>query len=181
MPSLYTFTDYSPEWPHAFEQAAAQLRSLLGDDLIAIHHIGSTSVPGLAAKPIIDLLPVAQSIEAIAAQTPQLEAAGYLAWGEYGLPGRRYFTRDRDGYRTYNIHIYGQGDPDIDRHLAFRDYLRAHSPVRDEYAAVKRAAYAQHPTDIGGYSDSKHDWIQTVEAKAMAWYLQSGSNPVPVP
>ncbi|MFQ4138200.1 GrpB family protein [Nodosilinea sp. PGN35] len=173
MPSLYTFTDYSPDWPLAFEQAANQLRSHLGDDLVAIHHIGSTSVPGLAAKPIIDLLPVARSITAIKAKTPQLEAAGYRAWGEYGLPGRWYFTRDEDGYRTHNIHIYGQGDPDIERHLAFRDYLRNHPKVRDEYAAVKRAAYAQHPADIGGYSDHKHGWIQTVEAQALAWYRQS--------
>lgn len=174
MPSLYTFTDYSLDWPLAFEQAAAQLRSLLGNDLITIHHIGSTSVPGLAAKPIIDLLPMAQSVLSIEEKTPQLEAAGYRAWGEYGLPGRRFFTRDRDGYRTHNIHIYGQGDPDIERHLAFRDYLRAHPAVRDEYAAVKRAAYAQHPADIDSYSDSKHDWIQTVEVQAVAWYGQSG-------
>jgi GrpB-like predicted nucleotidyltransferase (UPF0157 family) len=173
MPSLYTFTDYSPDWPLAFEQAAAQLRSLLGDDLVAIHHIGSTSVPGLAAKPIIDLLPVAQSIAAIEAKIPQMEAAGYRAWGEYGLPGRCYFTRDQDGYRTHNIHIYGQGDPDIERHLAFRDYLRAHPNVRDEYAAVKWAAYAQYPADIDGYSDSKHDWIRTIEAQAVVWYRQS--------
>lgn len=175
MGSRYTFTDYSPDWPLAFEREAARLRSLLGDALVTIHHIGSTSVPGLAAKPIIDLLPVAGSVLAIEAKTPQLEAAGYRAWGEYGLPGRRYFTRDRDGYRTHNIHIYGQGDPDIERHLAFRDYLRAHPAVRDQYAAVKRAAYAQHPADIDSYSDSKHGWIQTVEAEAIAWYsCQSG-------
>jgi GrpB-like predicted nucleotidyltransferase (UPF0157 family) len=172
-PSLYTFTDYSSDWPLAFEQEADRLRQLLGDTLVAIHHIGSTSVPGLAAKPIIDLLPVARSVLVIEEKTPQLEAAGYRAWGEYGLPGRRYFTRDQDGYRTHNIHIYGQGDPDIERHLAFRDYLRAHPAVRDEYAAVKRAAYAQYPADIDGYSDSKHDWVQTIETQAVAWYRQS--------
>ncbi|PSN11771.1 GrpB family protein [filamentous cyanobacterium CCT1] len=173
MRSRYTFTDYSPDWPLAFEQEAARLRELLGDDLVAIHHIGSTSVPGLAAKPIIDLLPVARSVLAIEAKTPQLEAAGYRYWGEYGLPGRRYFTRDQDGHRTRNIHIYGVGDPDIERHLAFRDYLRAHPAVRDQYAAIKRAAYVRYPADIDGYSDSKHDWIQTVEAQAVAWYQQA--------
>ncbi|WP_026072285.1 GrpB family protein [Nodosilinea nodulosa] len=178
MPSAYTFTDYSPDWPLAFEQAAACLRDLLDDDLVVIHHIGSTSVPGLAAKPIIDLLPVARSIAIIEAKTPRLEAAGYRAWGEYGLPGRRFFTRDQHGYRTHNIHIYGQDDPDIERHLAFRNYLRTHPAVRDEYAAVKRAAYARYPADIGGYSDSKHGWIQTVEAQARAWYRQCGSDPV---
>jgi GrpB-like predicted nucleotidyltransferase (UPF0157 family) len=173
MRSRYTFTDYSPDWPLAFEQEAERLRSLLGNDLVAIHHIGSTSVPGLAAKPIIDLLPVARSVLVIEEKTPQLEATGYRYWGEYGLPGRRYFTRDQDGYRTHTIHIYGQGDPDIERHLALHDYLRAHPAVRDEYAAVKRAAYAQYPADIDGYSDSKHEWIQTVEAQAVAWYGQA--------
>ncbi|WP_008319541.1 GrpB family protein [Leptolyngbya sp. PCC 6406] len=177
MPSCYTFTDYSPDWPLAFERAATRLRELLADELIAIHHIGSTSVPGLAAKPIIDLLPVARSIAAIEEQTPQLESAGYKAWGEYGLPGRRYFTQDHGGYRTHNIHIYGQDNPDIERHLAFRDFLRAHPTVRDEYAAIKRAAYTQHPADIAAYSDSKHAWIQTVEVQALAWYRQSNRNP----
>ena len=172
MPSQYTFTDYSPAWPVAFNREAERLKSLLGDELITVHHIGSTSVPGLAAKPIIDLLPLVRSIEALDRLTPMLEHAGYQAWGEYGLPGRRYFTKDRDSYRTHNIHIYQADNLDVERHLAFCAYLRSYAPVRDEYAALKRDLYAQHPADISAYNDGKNEWIKAVEAVALEWYRQ---------
>ena len=100
MPSLYAFTDYSPEWPAQFRREAARLKTLMGDELVAVHHIGSTSVPGLAAKPIIDLMPLARDIARFDALSPVLEEAGYRAWGEYGLPGRRYFTRDHGAFRS---------------------------------------------------------------------------------
>jgi GrpB-like predicted nucleotidyltransferase (UPF0157 family) len=172
MPSQYTFTDYSPAWPVAFNQEAGRLKSLLGDQLITVHHIGSTSVPGLAAKPIIDLLPLVRSIQALDDLTPMLEQAGYQAWGEYGLAGRRYFTKDRAAYRTHNIHIYQLDNPDIERHLAFCAYLRSHAQVREEYAALKRAVYAQHPADISAYNDGKNEWIKALESVALKWYRQ---------
>ena len=172
MPSQYTFTDYSPAWPAAFNQEAKRLKSLLGDELIIVHHIGSTSVPGLAAKPIIDLLPLVRTIETLDDLTPMLEDAGYQAWGEYGLAGRRYFTKDRDAYRTHNIHIYQLGNPDVERHLAFCAYLRSHAQVRDEYAALKRDVYAQHPADIFAYNDGKNAWIKAIEIVALEWYRQ---------
>src|SRR5688572_26829142 len=102
MPSRYTFEPYSADWPRLFESEAERLRRLLGAELVAIHHIGSTAIPGLAAKPIIDLLPVVRQIDRVDALTPAFEAAGYRAWGEYGLSGRRYFTRDDvSGLRTH--------------------------------------------------------------------------------
>jgi GrpB-like predicted nucleotidyltransferase (UPF0157 family) len=177
MPSRYTFTEYSPEWPREFDLEVARLRSLLGEERVRAHHIGSTSVPGLAAKPIIDLLPVVRSIERIDDEMPKLEAAGYKAWGEYGLSGRRYFTKDRGEYRTHNIHIYRRDDPDIDRHLAFCAYLRSHQPVRDEYAALKRQVYAAHPADIERYSDGKNAWIKRIEPVALGWYRRQMSGP----
>ena len=172
MPSQYTFTEYSPAWPEAFHQEAERLKSLLGDELISVHHIGSTSVPGLAAKPIIDLLPLVRTIETLDDLTPMLEHAGYQAWGEYGLVGRRYFTKDRGAYRTHNIHIYQVDNPDIDRHLAFCAYLRNHAQLCDEYAALKREVYARHPSDIAAYNDGKNAWIKAVEAVALEWYRQ---------
>ncbi|MBE7380247.1 MAG: GrpB family protein [Leptolyngbya sp. SIO1E4] len=172
MPSLYTFTDYSPDWPLKFQQEAAQLQGLLGEELIAIHHIGSTSVPGLAAKPIIDLLPVVQRVERIDDLTAKLQAAGYKPWGEYGLPGRRYFTKDRDGYRTHNIHMYQVNNPEIERHLAFCAFLRTHESIRHAYAALKREVYERHPKDIDAYNDGKTTWIKQIESSALKWYRQ---------
>ncbi len=176
MPSQYTFTDYSPEWLAEFRREAERLKRLLGAELMTVHHIGSTSVPGLAAKPIIDLLPLVRSLAYIDDHTPRLEAAGYRAWGEYGLPGRRYFTKDRGAYRTHNIHIYQTGNPDVERHLAFCAYLRHHDQARWEYEALKRDVYARHPSDIGAYNDGKDAWIKQIEPIALEWFRQQLSH-----
>jgi GrpB-like predicted nucleotidyltransferase (UPF0157 family) len=173
MPSLYTFSEYSPQWPRQFEEEAARLRALLGDEIVTIHHIGSTSIPGLAAKPIIDMLPLVRAITRIDELTAHLQAAGYKAWGEYGLPGRRYFTKDReDGYRTHNIHIYQVDEPDATRHLALPAYLRSHAEARQEYEALKREVYALHPADITAYNNGKDAWIKAMEKVALEWYRQ---------
>jgi GrpB-like predicted nucleotidyltransferase (UPF0157 family) len=172
MSSLYSFTEYSPDWPLEFAREAERLKAMLGDELVDVHHIGSTSVPGLAAKPIIDLLPLVRSHEGLDQRTPVLLQAGYLAWGEYGLPGRRYFTKDRGGDRTHNLHFYPAGHGDVERHLAFCAYLREHAASRLEYEALKHEVYARHPADIAAYSDGKNAWIKRVEAAAIEWYRQ---------
>ena len=124
--SKYTFSEYSPTWPAEFELEAGRLRALVGDRLVDVHHIGSTSVPGLAAKPVIDLLPVVREIECMDELAPAMTAAGYRAWGEYGIDGRRFFTMDQDGTRTHNLHVFALQSPQIERHLAFCAYLRSH-------------------------------------------------------
>ncbi|MEW5849252.1 MAG: GrpB family protein [Myxococcota bacterium] len=172
MASRYTFTEYSPEWPARFAREAERLGALLGEELVGIHHIGSTSVPGLAAKPIIDLLPLVRDLTRMDEHNAKLQAAGYQAWGECGLPGRRYFTRDHDGYRTHNIHIYQVDDPQVDRHLAFCAYLREHEGARREYEALKRQVYALHPDDIAAYNHGKDAWIKQLEQLALPWYRQ---------
>jgi GrpB-like predicted nucleotidyltransferase (UPF0157 family) len=174
MPSLYTFTEYSPQWPAEFDREAEKLRSLLGDALVAVHHIGSTSIPGMAAKPIIDLLPLARDITLVDERTAALQEAGYEAWGEYGLPGRRYFTRDRGAHRTHNVHVYQAGSPAVERHLAFCAYLRSHEQARREYEALKREVYARHPADITAYNGGKDAWIKRLEPLAIDWYRRYG-------
>jgi GrpB-like predicted nucleotidyltransferase (UPF0157 family) len=119
MPSQYTFTDYSADRPSAREQKAERLRTLLGEELVAVHHIESTFLPGLAAKPIIDVLSLARTIAAIDDRTPWLWEAGYRDWGECSLTGRRHFTRDRGEVRTHNVHIYQSDDPAVEHRLAF--------------------------------------------------------------
>lgn len=171
---MYTFAEASPDWPAAFAREAAVLRDLLGGELVAVHHVGSTAVPGLAAKPIIDLLPLVRSLTAVDARAPQFRAAGYLVRGEFGLPGRRYFTRDRDGFRTHNVHVYRYDDPGVERHLAFCAYLRHDEAARREYEAVKRAAYARHPADIEAYNAAKDAWVKQAERRAVEWYRAGG-------
>lgn len=169
MPSNYTFSEYSIHWPDEFDREASRLQGLLHNKLIAIHHIGSTSVPGLAAKPIIDVLPLVRDIQKIDECTVQFEKAGYRAWGEYGIPGRRFFTKDQNNTRTHNVHILQNENPEIARHIAFCAYLRQHTSVRDEYATLKRKIYKLHPEDITAYNNAKDTWIKRVEQLAIQW------------
>ena len=170
MRSRYLFVEYSPQWPQLFHEEAQRWQMLLGDLLVKVHHVGSTSVPGLAAKPVIDLLPEVSDIAQVEARTQKIEEAGYRAWGEYGLPGRRFFTKDTGEFRTENIHVYETGNHEIIRHVAFCAYLRDHDDDRIDYEAIKRAAYAQHPADIEGYCEFKDAWIKRVEPLAVAWF-----------
>lgn len=164
--------EHDPRWVEMFEQEAERLRAVFGDLLLAIHHIGSTSVPGLAAKPIIDMLPVVRDIAAVDALNDQMAALGYEAMGELGLPGRRYFRKGGDD-RTHQLHAYQlDSRQSIDRHLAFRDYLRAHPAVAQAYGELKTGLAAQFPEDIYGYMDGKDQFVKQVERQALEWYQQ---------
>ena len=169
MPQHVVISDYDPAWPEEFRREAAAIARILGDNLTAIHHIGSTAVPGLAAKPIIDIMPVVRSLGAVDGSRAALESLGYEYLGEFGIPGRRYMRKGGDE-RTHQVHVFAQGDTvNITRHLAFRDFLRAHPDVCAEYAALKRALAARHPYDIESYCDGKADFVKKYESLALAW------------
>lgn len=161
---------YQSKWPTLFLQEAEQIRNILGMDLLAIHHIGSTSVEGLYAKPIIDMLVVVQEIELIDPYNNQMEAIGYEPMGEFGIPGRRYFRKGGQN-RTHQIHAFAANDHwNIDRHLAVRDYLRSHPKDAAAYGALKQILAQQFPHDIERYCDGKDAFVKTLEQKAYAWY-----------
>ena len=163
-------TDYNPAWPEAFEREAAALRAVFGDLLVAIHHVGSTAVPGLKAKPVIDIMPVVTDIRAVDALNGQMAALGYEAMGEGGLPGRRYFRKGGD-VRTHNVHVYEQSNTAaIDRHLAVRDYLRRHPDAAAQYGEVKTALAQRVNHDIEAYMDGKDGFVQALQRMALAWY-----------
>lgn len=149
----------------------------LGDMIVAIHHIGSTAVPGLMSKPVIDLMPIVTSLETLDARQSDVEALG-LGWhGEFGVDGRRFCTLNhQDGSRLANVHFYAQGSPNARRHLAFRDYLRSHPDVAAAYAHDKLRAGAIHPDDSVAYSGEKGAWIREAEAKALIWYGDGGGD-----
>lgn len=157
-------------WAAAFKVASLDVASALGDNLLAIHHIGSTAIPGIHAKPIIDMLPVVADLAAVDTQTLPLAALGYTGRGEFGIPGRRYFVRsDATGARTHQMHVFQRGSAHIGRHLAFRDFLRAHPHVASEYSDLKRRLAAAHSDDIEAYMDGKDGFIKQVEADALCW------------
>lgn len=159
-------------WVAAAAAEAQLLAHAIGPGLIAVHHVGSTAVPGIHAKPILDLLPEVENLAVLDTRRNALEALGYEWWGELGLPGRRYCTKaDPDnGRRIAQLHCYQAGSPEITRHLAFRDYLRAHAELAREYDSLKARCQHLHPEDSHAYGDCKEAWIKSVETDALGWY-----------
>lgn len=151
---------------------AIRLHQALGDVIVTVHHIGSTSIPGIMAKPIIDMLPVVLDLRSLDRTISKVESLGYECLGEFGLPGRRYCRRNdpTTGMRTYQLHFYALGSSEIDRHLAFSEYLRVHPVIATEYEAEKLRAVALHPDNISDYNDAKNDWIKRVEQDALKWW-----------
>ena len=163
-------TDYNPEWERMFEEEARAFREILGDNCVDIQHIGSTAVPGLAAKPVIDIMPVVTSLEEVDKMAGRFIEIGYEYLGEYGIPGRRYLRKGGDE-RTHQIHIFRSDDTfNITRHLAVRDYLRMNREEQKAYAELKKELARRFPYDIEGYCSGKAEFMQKLEERALAVY-----------
>lgn len=160
----------NPAWKRDFQVEADQIAQALGDLVVVQHHIGSTAIPGIFAKPTIDMLLEVKNIIWLDDRTAAMDGLGYEAMGEYGIPGRRYFRKgNASGIRTHHVHAFQAGSPEIVRHLAFRDYMVAHPQEAQRYGVLKRKLAAEHPDDIQAYMDGKDAYIKEQEAKALAW------------
>lgn len=149
---------YDEKWPEMFEAERLLLQALLGDVVKDVHHIGSTSVPGLSAKPVIDILLEVSDIHQLDKCNSAMASAGYVARGENGIAGRRYFIKGGDR-RSHQVHAFSAGDIQIPVHLAFRNYLRKHSDIARDYAEIKRAAARVSKHDAHRYSALKTNFI----------------------
>ncbi len=161
--------DYQTEWPLLFEKEKKILHQLFQENSHVVFHIGSTAVLGLAEKPIIDLMPVVYSLHQVDTLNEEMEQLGYVLKGENGLPGRRYFEKGGD-YRTHHVHLFQIGNQEIIRHLAFRDYLRAHPKEAQRYGQLKKESALQYPNDIAAYIESKMTVVKEIEQLALHCY-----------
>ena len=161
---------YDPQWVENTVAESKVLASVLGRILLAVHHVGSTAIPGIRAKPVLDLMPVVTSLTELDRRQTDLEMLGYDWWGELGLPGRRYCTKtdSMTNRRLMQLHCYAEGSPEITRHLAFRDYLRENPRIAAAYDQEKSLCQSLHPDDSHAYGDCKEAWIKKVEAEALA-------------
>ena len=157
--------EYDPEWPRLFEREATRIRHALGERALRIEHVGSTSVPGLAAKPVIDIdLVVADSSDE-AAYVPPLEAAGYVLrirepdWYEHRL------FKGPD--TNVNVHTFSSGCEEVERMVAFRDWLRANDDDRNLYLNAKRELAAREWKHIQNYADAKSAVVEEIVARAL--------------
>ncbi len=167
---------HDPRWRNEFEAESQQIADVLGKCIVAIHHIGSTAIPKIYAKPIIDLLVEVHHITEVDQRSSGMETLGYQAMGEFGLPGRRYFRKNNQiGVRTHHVHSFELGSKEVKRHLAFRDYMITHPKDAEKYSQLKQKLARQYPTDINAYMDGKDGFIKDMEKQALKWYTQPQS------
>jgi GrpB-like predicted nucleotidyltransferase (UPF0157 family) len=163
--SRIQIVDHNPNWPQRFEREASRVRAILGDRVLMLEHTGSTSVPGLAAKDIIDMLLIVADSSNEAAYVQDLESAGYLLvirepdWHEH-----RVF---KGPDTNINLHVLSRGSVEIPRILGFRDWLRAHPEDRDRYQKTKRELAQRDWKYVGNYADAKTEIVEQIIARAI--------------
>lgn len=161
---------HDPAWRDMFLAESRLILSALGQNALAAHHIGSTAIPSIVAKPVIDMLVVVKDIDAVDTRKREMESLGYEALGEFGIPCRRYFRKDSSvGKRTHHVHVFAQGSEQITRHLAFRDFMNAHPDWAARYSDLKRDLVARFPDSIERYMDGKDAFIKAIDRLADTW------------
>ena len=166
---------YDVAWTVAFKLEAVALSRVFGDSLVGIHHIGSTSIPDLLAKPIIDILVVLNETQTIDRFSSAMQQLGYRVRGECldaevpGTPGRFYFSKETDGVHTHHVHVCAVGHPEVADKVAFRDYLRSHPDRAAVYGSLKRRLARDHRHDNIAYMRGKDEFIKSVLIEAHRW------------
>lgn len=168
MRNIY-IADYDAQWIVKFEKESKKLKAIFGDLLIEIHHVGSTSIPNMPAKPVIDMMPIVHDISQVDDLNPAMIKLGYEPMGENNIAGRRYFRKGGAYRRSHHVHAYEPDNPEVAKHLDFRDYMIHHPDDAQDYAEIKHQAAKDNENDIYGYMDAKHDFIQEMIANAQAW------------
>lgn len=168
--------EYDPEWPRLYEREKSEILQVIGDRILAIEHIGSTAVPGLGAKPTVDIMIGVRNLDDAKDCIEQLNKIGYEYVPEYeadipergitGMPDRRYFRKGPRGARTYHIHMVETNSQFWMDHLLFRDYVRAHPETAREYYEVKKDLTKTYPVDRVAYQHGKSAFIQLVMLRA---------------
>jgi GrpB-like predicted nucleotidyltransferase (UPF0157 family) len=161
--------EYDPAWPALFERERGLIAGVLGDLAAAIEHVGSTAVPGLGGKPVIDMMVAVRDVfdEGQRCVAP-LEGLGYEYKGELGIPGRLYFRKLTQGRWSHQIHTVESGSDLWERHLLFRDYLRGQPDEAEAYYELKVRLAAEFRTDREGYTEAKTRFIEAALVRARA-------------
>jgi GrpB-like predicted nucleotidyltransferase (UPF0157 family) len=165
---------YDPNWVDSYKKEVPRLFQALGENVLAIHHAGSTAVPGIKAKPTIDLLVEVADIQTVDERNASMETLGYEPRGEYGIPKRRYFIRREKEKHTHHVHVFPRGSPEVDRMLLFRDYLIAHPTEAQAYSRLKEELAQAFRLDSVRYTDGKEAFIREIDEKARQWASGTG-------
>ena len=154
---------YDENWERDFREIEAEVRGALGELVLRIEHVGSTSVPGLSAKPIIDIDVVIEDDSRLEAVISALRGIGYRHEGNLGIVGREAFAYDgKEHLRRHHLYVCPEDSPELKRHIAFRDYLRSHPGAARDYSRVKEEVAALYPHDIEKYIEHKSPFIEKI-------------------
>ena len=169
-PSKIHIASYDPNWSHLFNCEAERIRTILEKHVKEIHHIGSTAISNMPAKPVIDMLLVCDDIDSICLIQDGLKSMGYATLSRSVIPPRSFFTsRHNDPLIHYHLHLYEQGDPQINRHIHFKDYLTHHPEEALIYADIKKQLAKKYEYDRTSYVLGKSKLVQEIDAKAKCW------------
>lgn len=161
---------FDKDWRNMYLEECRIIKSILEDEVIKFEHFGSTSIEGMKAKPVIDMMVIVNNIEKIDLFDDEFLSRGYDLAGEWGIKGRR-LIRKGGVNRTHHIHIYEQSNSEIDRHLILRDYLREHREAAIEYSNYKEKL-AEEYNETAGYSKAKKSYVKNLEQQAIRWYKE---------
>jgi GrpB-like predicted nucleotidyltransferase (UPF0157 family) len=165
-------SEFSENWVYMFKNEALFLKTIFGDEIIRCEHFGSTSVRGMKAKPVIDMMCIVKDINKVDEFNEKIANLGYDIAGEWGIPGRRLFRKGGES-RTHHIHFYQFDNSQIDRHLIFRDFLRSHPEQVARYSRFKEElAQCFHTTSK--YSPAKKGFVKEMEKQALRWFAEQG-------
>jgi len=167
MISPVVISDYSPQWPVLYEEEKVKILEVIGQRVVEIQHIGSTAVPGLGAKPIIDIMVGVRQLADAEGCIKPLQSIGYeyVPEHEASIPERRYFRKGPVNAHRH-LHMVEVSGDFWERHLLFRDFLRTHPEVADEYLALKKGLAVKYGTERERYTDAKTSFIEQVVERA---------------
>ncbi|SHJ89575.1 GrpB domain, predicted nucleotidyltransferase, UPF0157 family [Clostridium amylolyticum] len=159
---------YKTEWKKDYANEEKKIKNVFKDELINIHHIGSTAIPGICAKPVIDIMVIVKDICKVDMLNNEMLTIGYFSKGKYGIKGRRFFVKGQNN-RTHNVHVYQTGHYEILRQLNFRDYLIAHPNEAKNYQNLKKELSEKFKFNIDKYNKGKDSYIKDIINKADQW------------
>jgi GrpB-like predicted nucleotidyltransferase (UPF0157 family) len=158
---------HNPAWKTMYEKEARKIKNIF-EAPVKIYHIGSTAINGIKAKPVIDILVGVLDINGVDKNNQEMKKLGYVAKGENGIAGRRYFQKGEPQH-TYHVHVFETGNKEISRHLNFRDYLNSHPEEAEKYSLLKEKLAKKYRYDASGYTKNKSEHIKQIDKKAKIW------------
>ncbi|EJO5347744.1 GrpB family protein [Clostridium botulinum] len=159
---------HNSQWKIQYEKEADKIYNIMKEEIIQMYHIGSTAIEGIYAKPVIDILVEVEDINNVDNYSEQMKSLGYIPKGEYGIKDRRFFFKGLYD-RTHHVHIFETGDPEIERHINFRDYMIAHKEEAKKYEELKKELALKFKYDIDSYCSGKNSFIKEIDKKAKLW------------